>query len=55
VTKTSEAKTLWIDAANCRTLAERIGNAQGRRKLEAMEADYDLQAATLEAESPLPS
>jgi len=46
----TEVKTLRIEAANCRTLAARISDEQGRRKLEAMAADYEDQAAALEAQ-----
>lgn len=50
VAKMTEVKTLRIEAANCRTLAARISDEQGRRKLEAMAADYEDQAAALEAQ-----
>ena len=46
--KISEPKTLRTEAANCRTLAARIGDEQGRRKLESMAADYENQATALE-------
>jgi hypothetical protein len=46
--KISEPKTLRTEAANCRTLAARISDEQGRRKLEAMATDYENQATALE-------
>ncbi|MDB5362180.1 MAG: hypothetical protein JWO51_3477 [Rhodospirillales bacterium] len=47
--KASEERALRIDAANCRALAATISDSQGRRKLEAIAADYESQAAALEA------
>lgn len=47
--KASEERTLRIDAANCRALAATISDAQARRKLEAIAADYESQASALEA------
>lgn len=46
--KTSEAKSLRIEAANCRKLADTIKDDQGRRKLLSIAEGYDAQAALLD-------
>jgi hypothetical protein len=50
--KMTEAKSLKIEAANCRRLAETIKDEQGRRKLESLADSYDAEAAALEIPQP---